>query len=142
MKKQKDSDSQKKRGCVGSLLRLVGLVLLIWGIARLREYLAYDEEESVPSPPPSPAVAQSPPPAPEHTSSLSASVETGDDLTQIQNIGPVFAKKLKEAGITTFTQLASQTPAQLEAICQVPDWRKPDYASWIYQAQQLSQDAS
>lgn len=67
---------------------------------------------------------------------------TGDDLTQIQGVGAVFARRLKEAGINTFAQLAAQTPAQLEAICQAPAWRKPDYQSWIYQAQQRSQPSA
>ncbi|NOZ71043.1 MAG: DUF4332 domain-containing protein [Chloroflexi bacterium] len=67
---------------------------------------------------------------------------SSDDLTRIQGVGSVFAKKLVEAGISSFAQLANQTPAQLEAICQAPDWRKPDYASWIYQARKLSQGKS
>ena len=139
MKKQKDSE--KKRSCLGSFFRLLGLVLIIWGIARLREYLT-EEEMPLPTPPPSPDKAPAPPPPPENTSSSAAGIENGDDLTLVQGIGPVFARELTEAGITTFAELAEQTPAQLEAICQAPDWRKPDYASWIYQAQQLSQNAS
>lgn len=67
---------------------------------------------------------------------------SNDDLTRIQGVGSVFAKKLVEAGISSFAQLANQTPAQLEAICQAPDWRKTDYASWIYQARKLSQGKS
>ncbi len=62
-----------------------------------------------------------------------------DDLTRIQGIGNVFARKLQDAGISTFAQLAAQSPEHLAAICQAPDWRKPDYQSWIYQAQKLSQ---
>jgi len=62
-----------------------------------------------------------------------------DDLTRIQGIGNVFARKLQEAGISTYAQLAAQSPDHLAAICQAPDWRKPDYQSWIYQAQKLSQ---
>lgn len=37
-----------------------------------------------------------------------------DNLQAIKGIGPVFAKRLKEAGITTFEQLARLTSRELE----------------------------
>ena len=69
---------------------------------------------------------------------LSLQPAAADDLTQIQGIGSVFAQKLRAAGMSSFAQLAAQSPEQLATICQAPDWRKPDYQSWIYQAQRLS----
>lgn len=56
----------------------------------------------------------------QRASSLSAkgrplTAEDGtDNLQAIKGIGPVFAKRLKEAGITTFEQLSSLTSAELE----------------------------
>lgn len=39
-----------------------------------------------------------------------------DDFQEIHGIGPAFAKRLHEAGIHTFEQLAQLTPADLEKI--------------------------
>ena len=61
-----------------------------------------------------------------------------DDLEIINGIGLVFAKKLKRGGVRTFKQLAQAEPDQLAAIVKAPEWRTPDYASWIEQAKQLA----
>ncbi|NPA92410.1 MAG: hypothetical protein GXO56_01850 [Chloroflexi bacterium] len=47
---------------------------------------------------------------------VSASADLIDDLQQIRGIGPVIAKKLNDAGITTFAELAALTVTQLEEI--------------------------
>jgi predicted flap endonuclease-1-like 5' DNA nuclease len=39
-----------------------------------------------------------------------------DNFQAIKGIGPVFAKRLKEAGVTTFEQLSRLTSRELEAI--------------------------
>lgn len=39
-----------------------------------------------------------------------------DKFQAINGIGPAFSKRLNEAGITTFDQLASLSPQQLEEI--------------------------
>ncbi|MCR9271998.1 MULTISPECIES: 50S ribosomal protein L21 [Mameliella] len=51
-----------------------------------------------------------------------AAVESGDDLTQITGVGPAVAKKLAEAGITTFAQLATVDPETFEATKVKPEW--------------------
>ncbi|BBU56299.1 50S ribosomal protein L21 [Mameliella alba] len=51
-----------------------------------------------------------------------AAVESGDDLTQITGVGPAAAKKLAEAGITTFAQLATVDPETFEATKVKPEW--------------------
>ena len=51
-----------------------------------------------------------------------AAVESGDDLTQITGVGPAAAKKLAEAGITTFAQLAAVDPEAFEATKVKPEW--------------------
>lgn len=52
----------------------------------------------------------------------SAAVETGDDLTQITGVGPAAAKKLVEAGITTFAALAAVDPETFETTKVKPEW--------------------
>jgi predicted flap endonuclease-1-like 5' DNA nuclease len=42
--------------------------------------------------------------------------EGNDNFQAIKGIGPVFAKRLKEAGVTTFEQLSKLKSAQLEEI--------------------------
>ena len=59
---------------------------------------------------------------------------TGDDLTVLEGIGPVFAARLADSGITTFTQLAETDEATLAGIVNAPAWRRINYADWQAQA--------
>lgn len=59
----------------------------------------------------------------------------GDDLTQLEGIGPVYAAKLRERGITTFADLAATDEATLSEIVGAPAWRRIQYGEWIAQAQ-------
>ena len=61
-----------------------------------------------------------------------------DDLTQIKGIGPVFARRLNDAGITTFAQLAQATPDQVHEIVQAAEWQAVEPATWIADARALS----
>jgi predicted flap endonuclease-1-like 5' DNA nuclease len=54
-----------------------------------------------------------------------------DDLTLIRGIGPVFARRLNQAGIYTFSQLAELKAEEVESITQVTRW---DPADWIAEA--------
>jgi len=56
------------------------------------------------------------------------------DLTQIDGIGPVFAGRLREHGIVTFSRLAETNAAALAEIIQAPAWRQPDFSAWINEA--------
>jgi predicted flap endonuclease-1-like 5' DNA nuclease len=56
-----------------------------------------------------------------------------DDLTLINGIGPAYALRLKEAGITTFAQLAALTPDQLRQIARLKVWQG-EPGEWIAQA--------
>lgn len=59
-------------------------------------------------------------------------------LEQIQGIGPVFARRLHEAGIVTLADLATQTPEQVRAIAvTVRGGKLVNVQSWINQAQQM-----
>mgnify|MGYP005830813033 FL=1 len=50
------------------------------------------------------------------------SAAAGDDLTAITGVGPAAAKKLNEAGITTYAQLAAVDPETFEATKVKPEW--------------------
>lgn len=86
---------------------------------------------------PAPASAAEAAPAPADAETPPALGLEEDDLTRLAGIGPAFAAHLHAAGVTTFAALAASTPEALAAIVQAPDWRRPDYASWIDQARAL-----
>lgn len=58
----------------------------------------------------------------------------GDDLTKMEGIGPAYAKRLNDRGITTFAQLAETDEATLADVISAPAWRRINYASWTAQA--------
>lgn len=57
-----------------------------------------------------------------------------EDLTRVKGIGPVFAERLKAAGITSFAQLAATSNETLASIADVPPAR---VETWRKQAQAL-----
>jgi len=61
--------------------------------------------------------------------------ESSDDLTIINGIGPATARRLNEAGIVSFRQLALASPEKLAEISGATRW---DPADWIEQAGKLS----
>ena len=60
-----------------------------------------------------------------------------DDLTKIKGIGPTFAKRLQEAGITTYQALASLTADQIKEVTRVADWQG-DPEQWIVAAKAMA----
>ena len=50
------------------------------------------------------------------------SAAAGDDLTAITGVGPAAAKKLNEAGINTYAELAAVNPDTFEATKVKPEW--------------------
>jgi hypothetical protein len=60
-----------------------------------------------------------------------------DDLTLLRGIGPAFARRLHQAGIHTYTQLARLTPEQLAKRCEV-DLGRIQRDDWIGQAAALA----
>ena len=59
-----------------------------------------------------------------------------DDLTAIDGIGPTFAKRLQEAGITTYQALARLTGDQIIEITRVAAWQA-DPDEWIAAAKAM-----
>ena len=59
-------------------------------------------------------------------------VMAADDLTEIKGIGPVFAERLRQAGITTFADVAKASADQLRDVTHATSVANPD--EWIEQA--------
>ncbi|MEK0163482.1 50S ribosomal protein L21 [Phaeobacter sp. JH20_36] len=62
-----------------------------------------------------------------------APAASGDDLTALTGVGPAAAKKLEEAGLTSFAQIAALSDADIAAIDAVKV--KPE---WVEQAKELA----
>jgi predicted flap endonuclease-1-like 5' DNA nuclease len=62
------------------------------------------------------------------------SATAGDDLTQLEGIGPMYAARLNDGGITTFAQLAETDEVTLAGLINAPAWRRINYANWQAQA--------
>lgn len=60
-----------------------------------------------------------------------------DQLEAIHGIGPVYARRLNEAGIFTYANLAQTAPKQLIAIVAPNSKLTPDVAAWINEARIL-----
>ncbi len=66
-----------------------------------------------------------------------ANEQAADDLTQINGIGPAYARRLNEAGITTYSQLSALSPEQVREMAQLGEWQgEPE--EWIEQAWDLA----
>ncbi len=72
--------------------------------------------------------------------SAHATAAGADDLTRVTGIGPVFAGRLAEQGITTFAALAQTSEDALADVVQAPAWRQPDFTAWIAQARRLAEN--
>ncbi len=64
--------------------------------------------------------------------------EAGDDLSLLSGVGPVLEKKLREAGITTFKQIAELTPEQAKELDETLKLGgRIEREEWIAQAKEL-----
>ncbi|AZU02795.1 hypothetical protein X907_0246 [Glycocaulis alkaliphilus] len=63
-----------------------------------------------------------------------------DDLTQLNGVGPAYAKKLNEAGVTSFAQVAAWKAADLDALdAEIPGIKaKAETGDWVEQAKELA----
>jgi predicted flap endonuclease-1-like 5' DNA nuclease len=62
-----------------------------------------------------------------------------DPLEQINGVGATDARRLNDAGIFTFQQLAATDPTRLQAIIQPESWQKVDLDAWIAEANAFAQ---
>jgi predicted flap endonuclease-1-like 5' DNA nuclease len=60
-----------------------------------------------------------------------------DDLTTIKGIGPTFARRLQEAGVTSFAALAALTPERARELSGAANWQA-DTAEWVAEAKKLA----
>jgi len=63
-----------------------------------------------------------------------------DLLTTINGIGPAFQKRLYDAGVCTFAQLAQQTPERLRQIVRANNKQRSKPEAWIAEARRRAQD--
>ena len=61
-----------------------------------------------------------------------------DDLTAISGIGVKYQEKLRDAGYSTFEQLAEANPQKLRQALSIRAWQKTDPQRWITQARVLA----
>ena len=61
-----------------------------------------------------------------------------DNLQEIDGIGPVFAKRLYEAGIDSFAKLAQTSAERLREVVQLKPWQAADIEGWREQAEAWS----
>ncbi len=59
-------------------------------------------------------------------------------LEDIYGIGPVYGRRLRDAGIGTFELLADTPPDRLREITKIQDWQAADPDSWVSQARDFA----
>ncbi len=69
-----------------------------------------------------------------------AKAEGGDDLKQLSGVGPALAKKLHEAGVTTFAQIAAWTEADIAEMDEKLNFKgRIEREGWVEQAKKLAE---
>ncbi len=106
-----------------ALIVVIILLILLLRPAPSAEKAAVEEI----APPPAEKPALTPAPFTDEVDSL-------DDLTIIEGIGPKISGVLREAGINTFQRLADSTPEQLAQILRAAGIQLFDASSWPEQA--------
>ncbi len=123
--------NEKRR--IGRIIGLLGgVVAIAWAMRDRFVSIAAPKEPE----PPSFRVVSTPPPPPagqvrpERTASA-VSVQDPDDLTRINGVGPVFERRLMEAGLATFESIAAASARQVANAAGVTE---PRAEGWITQA--------
>ena len=62
-----------------------------------------------------------------------------DPLIDINGIGPAYERRLVEAGVNTFEELAALTPEQIRAIIKPERWQEIHAEAWIAEARERAQ---
>ncbi len=115
----------------GAVKRLARFLAIVAGLGAVG-YLMRDRLVRVPEEPAPPPHFRGPSPNGEPAQPQEATrAALADDLTEINGIGPAYAGRLEEAGITTFRQLAETDVAETAAAIDVGE---DQVASWVEQA--------
>lgn len=61
-----------------------------------------------------------------------------DDLREIEGIGPTYAKRLADAGIASFADLAALSPERVRELTRLPATRAAEAGVWIETARRLA----
>ena len=70
---------------------------------------------------------------------VAAAASGGDDLKLLSGVGPALEKKLHEAGVTTFAQIASWGPAEIAEFDEKLSFKgRIERENWIEQAKELA----
>ena len=78
-------------------------------------------------------------PAPQKEKAEQTAKTDGDQLTEINGIGPVIAQKLNDSGIATFQQIADFTAEQIAEIDEKLNFKgRIDREEWVAQAKKLT----
>lgn len=68
-----------------------------------------------------------------------ASKKEADDLKKLSGVGPVLEKKLHDAGVTTFAQIAAWKKVDIEAMDEKLDFKgRIEREDWVAQAKKLA----
>ena len=80
-------------------------------------------------------------PKAEAKSAAKKAAASNDDLTQLAGVGPALAKKLNEAGVTSFAQIAAWTDADMDALGETVTGlkAKAEKGDWINAAKALAE---
>ena len=114
------SDDNVRNYWLGFIVAVVGVTWLIWLWRKQREVM------------PRPLVVSSrAEPYSMQKTVEPVKPETPDDLESIQGIGPAYARRLNDAGILTFAELAKADPDNLRQITATTRW---DPQNWIDEA--------
>ena len=90
------------------------------------------------------AADETPAPAKKAAPKAAAKAKTeaagSDDLTQLTGVGPAFATKLNEAGVTSFAQIAAWTEAEIERLDgEISGLKtKAEKGDWVAEAKKLA----
>ena len=73
----------------------------------------------------------------DHTHMQQAILQDNSSLTLINGIGPRYAQRLKEAGITSLTQLANTSADDVRTALKMQEWQGRNIQTWIDEAKDL-----
>lgn len=110
------------------------------GAPTSKKAAAAAERASTPKAKAAPKAAEAPKAEPKAKAAPKAKAEAGaDDLKKLSGVGPALEKKLHEAGVTTFAQIAAWTDADVAEMDEKLSFKgRIEREGWIAQAQEMT----